>query len=288
MVLAAEQPEQLAGFPGEIEKRTLERLHLERFRFDQILRSGASPFDGVREGADPPDFIVATTETEVRVECVQMALENRRRAHRLFGLLQERLLPGAGDRTFSGLAGSLVEVSFGPRLDELPPRRTDDSLVEPLLDTLAAATIDHEARAAFVAKAASGGLPAQLPPQMLLTWKTPDEAATFFANVVCPPEQARETLGELGFAIRLQMPIQVTASEALGQLERLVAGHDKAGVDFLLITAGGPDRRGMRYPGEEMVAAFILQEEPSVSVHHLKRVTMHLWGACEAHDIPVV
>jgi hypothetical protein len=71
-------------------------------------------------------------------------------------------------------------------------------------------------------------------------------------------------------------------------LSRIVHDHDKAEIEHLLVTAGGPDRLGVRYPGEELLAAFIAeQEELAISVNHLRRLTLHLWAGRRIIDVPL-
>jgi hypothetical protein len=53
-----EQPETIRGFGEPVTKATMERLHLEKYRFDVILQSSVVPFNRVEEGSDPPDFVV--------------------------------------------------------------------------------------------------------------------------------------------------------------------------------------------------------------------------------------
>jgi hypothetical protein len=174
-------------------------------------------------------------------------------------------------------------VWFGEKLDELPPKRWDDSL----LDAIAKCKVDHAAIARLSQEVAERGFPQVMPP-VIETGKTPDESAGFVANAVLgPTEGARFSTG-LGFEVQLHLPEQVTYSSAKANLDRIVSQHDQPEIEHLLLTAGGPDRTGRRLPSEEAIAGF-LAEQPGlhVEVEHLQRVTLHLWSARRIVDVPV-
>lgn len=287
VLVTLEQPEMLPGFHGSTSKEVLERLHLEKYRFDHLLRFGVVPFDSVETGGNPPDFVVATESGQVRLDCAVLAREDRRQAHRLFRILSERLASDAAGRDFSGIAGCVVSVWFGEQMQEQPPKRTDASLLDPLLDALGDAHVDHAAHRALSDEIAKRGFPDVLPP-IMTEGKTPDGDAGFIANVACEPEQAHERFGELGFGIQLHMPRQVTATDVAGELSRLVSKHDKPEIEALVITAGGPDRNGVRYPAEEAFASLAVTDgESAIEAAYLTQVRLHLWSACTIHDIRI-
>jgi len=125
-------------------------------------------------------------------------------------------------------------------------------------------------------------------PPVIETRTTPDGAAGFVANALLGPmEGARFSTG-LGFEVQLQMSLQITATSARANLDRIVHQHAKPEIKHLLLTAGGPDRGGMRFPGEEAIAALIT-EQPGLSVAagYLERVTLHLWSARRIIEIAV-
>jgi len=80
----------------------------------------------------------------------------------------------------------------------------------------------------------------------------------------------------------------VTYGSAKANLDRIVSQHDQPRIEHLLLTAGGPDRTGTRFPGEEVIAGF-LAEQPGlyVEVDHLQRGTLHLWSARRIVEVPV-
>jgi hypothetical protein len=125
-------------------------------------------------------------------------------------------------------------------------------------------------------------------PPIVIEGRTPDNAAGFVANVICSPEEARQLAGGLGFIFLLHVPRQMSDSEMREELMRIVTSHDKEEIDHLLLTVGGPDRQGIRYPAEEVFGALLVQRDGlEVTAEHLDRVTLHLWSDAQVHEIRV-
>lgn len=287
IIITSEQPERELGFPDEVSKQTLERYHLERFRADVLLQTGAVPFDAVERGSDPPDFLVHTKAGPTRLDMVALARTDRRNGYRLFEHLQRRLQGGAGGRDFSGVAGCILSVWFGTSLIELPPKRGDDALIAELLDLVAACRVDHQAHVKMMETVAQQGFPELYPP-IIATATTSGKEAGFIANVFLPPERAAEMPGGLGFQVQLHMPMQVTETVARAELISIVEKHDKRDIEHLVVSAGAPDAHGVRFPAEELIAALLFEEDPPiVQTSHLRRVTVHLWSRRDAIDVSV-
>ncbi len=288
MIVTSENPERVQGFDGEVEKEVLERFHLECFRADHVLQAGVAPFGDVARGSgNRPDFVVNVGDRRVGLDCAALADHHRRLGFRLMEHLRARLVEGGGGRDFSGVAGCVLSIWFGENLSGLPPKRWDDSVVEPLLDCIADCQVDHAAIARLNQEIAERGFPQVMPP-VIETRTTPDGTAGFVANALLGPMDGARFSTGLGFEVQLQMSVHVTATSARVNLDRIVHQHDKPEIDHLLLTAGGPDRGGMRFPGEEAVAAFIA-EQPGLSVAAgcLERVTLHLWSARRIIEIAV-
>jgi hypothetical protein len=80
----------------------------------------------------------------------------------------------------------------------------------------------------------------------------------------------------------------VTLSDAFARLQNIVRSHDRPEIDHILVTAGGPDTRGYRYPAEEAIANLLLCSANSgVEAKYIKRVTMHIWHSKVIADIVV-
>jgi hypothetical protein len=284
--IAAQLPQKVAGFQSRVDRTVLERFHLDRYASDDLLSRGSPPFESIRTGADPPDFVVTAEGADHKLDCVQFAFESWRAGERLFARFLERLNESASDYDFSGLAGTVVSIGFG-HLDELPPRRGDDALVEPLLALMGGATVDHQAAAALAAEIQQSGFPEQFPPRTIATGRTEDESAMFVANIVADPAGGQVPL-DRPVSVDLQLAEHLTVSQLVDRLQALTKDHDKPEIDWLLVTAGGPDRDGLRYPGEEMAASFLLDHAvPPIATEHISRVVVHLWEGAQCREIEV-
>ena len=288
VLVASEEPERLAGFEETLSGEVLERFHLEWFRSSYLLRRGEVPFNTVERSSDPPDFEVTTPEGPERVDCAALALEARRLSYRLFDHLRRKLLGGAGNRDFSGIRECLVSVWFGETLSDLPPPRWDDAVIEPLLVAMEACQIDRVALARLNEEISQHGFPEKLPP-IIPTGRTPDGQAGFIANLLpASPGNVGFSKG-LPFEISLHRPSEVRLADVQSVFERLVQSHDKPEIEHLILTAGGPDQHGFRYPAEEAVARVLIREGGVVgTAQFLKRISVHLWSMREVSEIPIV
>jgi hypothetical protein len=61
-------------------KETLERVQLERYRLDYLVRLGKVPFEDVRRGDDPPDFLVTRDSSAHALDCAALTLPQKRTA----------------------------------------------------------------------------------------------------------------------------------------------------------------------------------------------------------------
>jgi hypothetical protein len=90
----------------------------------------------------------------------------------------------------------------------------------------------------------------------------------------------------MGFEIGFAFTTEHTAATAGSELERLINQHDNAETQWLLVSAGAPDKSGVTFPSEETIAKFVLEHPlPSASPRFIERVTLHFWGSGEAIDI---
>jgi hypothetical protein len=285
LVLVGETPHRVLGVDDTLTKEVLERFHLESFRADHVLRFGEPPFDRVRQGGNPPDFVLVENGSKTPLDCVAFADNDRRLGFHLMDELKAKAVAVAGTRSFDGVAGGVVSVWFGPTISDLPPKARDRNLIQPLLDEISACEPDRAALAAHADEVARAGF-AETSPPVGTTGALPDGSAGFVVNFV-GDATARFPNG-MPFDLQLARQAEFTYSDAVAQLRRLVDRHDKDEIRHLLVTAGGPDRSGIRYPGEEALAAFVLEvSDLRITTRHLERVTLHLWSARQIADVPV-
>jgi hypothetical protein len=270
--LAMEQPERTAGWLRRVEKPVLERVHLERYRSNVLIRTGSLPFEGIVVGDDPPDFIVTPPQGRRRIDCAAFASTRRRRRYNLFNLLRER----------RGVSGHQV-VRWRARLHPAGVVRVGQHAAAQAnrqrrrgrtAGDVASAAVDREAIERFNNEVAANGLPEKWPSDVGPHWTAGKEAG-FSAVPVQPGSLVSDFAHALGFEIQLRMSQQLLASELRVDLQRVVPDHNKPEIEQLLITAGGPDRHGLRHPGEETALRLVLGTSSALKARYLQQITFH-------------
>jgi hypothetical protein len=285
-IIGVQYPELIAGFEQGASKESMERYHIDRFAADYALRTGEPPWEHAIRGGEPPDFVVSRAGDTVRLDGVQFAFQEQRLGYRLFVQFRQRFEERLGEIDLTGLAGTHVLIHFG-MLDRLPPKeRDEEALTAALLASLDGASVDYDASAEVLA----GGPPQvgdQLPPGVIATGLLPDGSAGFIANVLADPRSNPQIAQDRPLGLDLQMSRQLTKTSVTAMLQKAVDNHDKGSIDWLLFTAGGPDRDGWRYPGEEMGASFAISQGVELAATHIRRVSLHLWGSARTAELQV-
>jgi hypothetical protein len=252
-----------------------EALLLRRFSSDQALVTGRHAYGRLEPGADPPDATAITDGGSIGVESTALTAGDRRGAHGLFMNLRRRLQehePAA----FANLAGHTVYVWFdsdGSPIG-LPHRRSDEDAIRELMQALA----DYRPQTDQLNQTT---MPQTMPD---LGLEETDAGAKFYAVPIVNAAPGTMLFTLAGFELGLAHTSFVTARGAWDEVQRLVDKHDQPGVDMLVITAGGPDVRGMIFPGEGLLGSFIVSNPlglPRPS-EHIKRIVLHWWGSGEA------
>jgi len=272
-------PIQIASpFPS---KEALERAQLEKYRLDYLLRLGEVPFEDVRRGAEPPDFLVMRDGTPHGVDCAALALEKKRLAEALFTKLIQKV--AAKDNTFlRHLARTHVTVWFSHGT-ELPPRVTDHSIVPELIEALEHVNVDRDRIGRITADIARHGFPQTFPEEIAIV----DKESFGFQVAPLDSWQARDALSaQLGFDVSLSFPFAI--QDVRAEMQRLVSSHDNDRINQLLVSIGGPNRDGVCFPAEHDLSS-LLKEDPlgPVSAQHISQVTAHTWSSGEFFDVPV-
>jgi hypothetical protein len=267
------------AFPS---KEALERAQLEKYRLDYLLQHGQPPFEDVRRGKDPPDFFVDVGGRHVGLDCAALALQVRRRAEAMFETISGYVAQHASDRRLGHLAGCDIPVwfNFGR---STPPTASEKADLAEIVRELEAVTVDRERIAAFSREISEKGFPQRFPEGM------PIVNRGWFGFQVTPRTewQPRSALGaELGFNLVLHYPVRV--ADVREEVQRLVEGHDNEKTEHLLLIAGGPNRKGVCFPGEAFSALAIRDAPPSsLSARNIRRVTLHIWTSGEIVELPV-
>jgi hypothetical protein len=167
-----------------------------------------------------------------------------------------------------------------PEPDRLarPFPRGDEGAVEELVEALR--SYEPDIAPLMVA---GGEFPNQMPNLGMVTTSA---GATFYAAPLVGSVPDSPFFTYLGFEIGLTYTTQHRQSSAWAEVERLVAQHDKQGVDVLLLSAGAPNRNGTVFPSEELVARLLIDNPQTIPAPtHLLEVVLHLWTTGEAYAL---
>jgi len=264
-----------------LNKTILEWAHVQRFAADCRGATGSEAFAAIEPNPnDPPDFLATLPGGQrIGVELVAFAIEERRSAEALFRNLRDKLVLQHRHR-IGHLTGCTVIVWYGKdqNPNTRPHRKTDDAAVEELIEALVAYRPDIAALRMQV----SAGMPLQMPP---LGTETISADATFYAVPFLNAIPTGPFVSITGYNIVLAYTTVHTAASVAATLQRLVAEHDKDGVDTLLITSGAPDRSGAMYPLEQVTADFYLRHPVVLQTDHISRAILHRWATGDAYDI---
>ena len=258
MIIGHEWPIPHEGTLG-LEKSDLELIHIDRYRTDHLLARGVLPWTEVSRGSDPPDFVAKTIDgQQVRIDCTQLGLRDRRLAQSLFKALRQRLLAEPRER-LSHLRGLMIYALFHKSGGQtLPPRRSSVGEIEDILGAIIGADRDE--------LLGMDGDPAHTSYSFLY--------AIQMAAAVPATDFFRRTGFELGFNYSTSHSTETFWDE----LARLTAGHDKGTADELLITASAPSRDGFIYPSEEAFAELVFYSlRRQIECRNLHRVVLHSW-----------
>jgi hypothetical protein len=278
LIISYEWPIPWARVTTPLPKDAIETLQLERFRTDYVFGTGGLPFVQADRGPDPPDFLVSTDGGTEGLECTSFTVSERREALALFSRVRATLL-GRPRPEMLHLGGFMIYMWFGgPDVLERPSGTNDDQAADELVQALRDYRPDPERM-----RISSGSLPAHAPDPGVVTTTT---GVSFYAIPIAIATPSTLLFALQGFEIGLSFATEHTAKSAWQELERLIEGHDKPGVDWLLVSAGAPNARGQLFPSDGAVARFAIEHPlPLAKPRHVKRVTIHFWDSGEAWDV---
>lgn len=281
MVIAYECPGPWLRTFEAISQFELEWMHVHRFRSDFMFATGLHPFHRVRQGDDPPDVLVDNADRTLGLECTRLAIERRQASHGLFQNVRARVASIPPEQ-FASLRGQVVYLWFNDEDSALsqPFRKGDDAAAQTLVEAL----IDYTPDPDQLWVGATGPLPTNPEPKLART----DAGAAFYCVPMVGAVPDSPLFATAGFELQFAYSTSHTPRDEWALLSVRIQAKDRPGSDWLLISAGAPDNRGVTYPGEEALARF-LRDNPIPSdelrLQNLKRVTLHLWSTGEAFDI---
>jgi hypothetical protein len=238
-----------------------EQRHLARFRAD-LGRTGADPYEGAAQpGANPPDFVCQRGRRSVGIEMTQLVVQDRVAQYNMFRRVRAAVL-GMNRHRFRALAGHVVYVSF---LDARPFKGSME--VSALIHGLGAFTPTPPP--------SSGGAPKQLDPNAVK-----DIAGAKITAAPLSMDPGTPFYRRMGWELAVAQTSLIRDSDAWARLEKLVADHDQAGVDELIVAAGAPVVAGLAYPSDDVLAGAVIRSATrrAVTANHIERIFVYVWS----------
>jgi hypothetical protein len=274
MVLLSLEVPLACALPPSITKERLEQLCMERLIADLSLQDPQESWAVLGRGADPPDFRVQIGTQDVGVELTAFTSQARRRGHAEFRRVRADLL-AAGPLGFQHLRGNLVY--FWADTDERP-----DSVVQ----SRDRSGILEGLRSFRPIVNPIGDDPGKPFPQVLPDLGTGN--ARPWQYLAVPWEGWHSALSALlGFDIGVCIQSSHSFRDAHEEVARLIASHDTAGCDILVVQVGAPDRYSLTYPTDEVIIDLAIDEMRRTGVHaaHVQRVLVHYWRRGEVVEV---
>ncbi|MBC7994054.1 MAG: hypothetical protein H7Z15_12530 [Rhizobacter sp.] len=262
-------PDDLIQLPAFSTKRAMEFSHLQHFK--RLIKSQLPDlqFRLLGDGADPPDFFLSRSDTKFGLELTMFASAQRRERAAFFSKLHERLLLAYGKGRLRGLSGIKVDMAFG----ELgaKPVSVDDVLFDQLIEAF-----DKLGKQKRPSMAPDVEIPSDEWPNGTvgpLNWY-----ASSYADY---PFRGSKLSNIMGFEVEYMHRQWTTTAEVERAINERIMAKDRAGVDELLIVAGGPDQAGRQFPAEAILASHLLEKGTPAFVKpaHIQRVFIDVWGA---------
>lgn len=239
-------------------KETIEEHHLMRFVADWRREHREDPFRYAR-GADPPDFELNLGDHRAGLDVTQLLLQDLVARQAAFRHIKTAILL-EGPASFRHLQGLIVYLTL---------------------------EVDAERRMRHVAPACVQALRSLSPNRSL----DPDDPGAgqglveFEHGVATTGWLLKPSSGAFFGLMRFELALVggplVKQQEAWEMLERLIAQHDKPGVDNLLMPVMAPAADGYVYSSGGAVFSLLYEkfqnEEAVFEAQHVNAVFMHLW-----------
>ncbi len=220
--------------------------------------------------ADVPNGVIG-------IECTRFAISARQDAHGLFRETKRRLMSLPPEH-FANLSGYMVYLWFNDGdAPALSHRRTDDEAIGQLLQALA----DYQPDPTALSVVAADGLPNPAP--------SPPTAATngganFYAIPLMGAVPDSMLFNIFGFELGLAFTTHHDLREEADRFVEQIRVKDRRENDWLLISVGAPDKHGVMYLAEEVLADAVL-DLVDLDLPHLHRVIAHFWDTGRTVDL---
>jgi hypothetical protein len=265
-------------------KTVLERVHLERFRLDHLIRTASLPFCYVDRGPDPPDFLVDAESGNIGVDVSVLGLEERRHAFRLFDAFIDHI--ASFENGLQNLADTRVTLWFGYG-EIVPPKRSNQRIAFMLAEALGGVVLDRKRMEEFEDEVKRNGMPSSFP-DWYPVYNSPDGTGGFCVSLLPAGTPVTGIRRRIGFECNLHFGIFIDTDDKEVEIRRLVVKHDKSCTDWLILSVGGPDADGYAYPDEDALYGLAQVAGVAISATYIRRVTLHRWSTGEFFELTVL
>lgn len=255
-----------------LEKEAVERLHLERYRTDCLLATGELPYVALEPGANPPDFDASLPDgSSVGVDCTQFTASGRIAAQAQFERIRRAVLAESRAH-FTHLRGHLLYLWFETEGDLGLPHREAAAVEE-----VVAALREYQPDTSWTEMPpAEAAMPERLGETDM---QSTDSGCRFYAAELRGAVPGTDFFATAGFEMALAYQTAHTVSEVWAELRRLIERHDKPEIQHLVVTVGGPNRRGLAYPSEDFLMDMaLIAGPPTFEPRHITSVVIHSWS----------
>ena len=263
------------SFGGEVARADHERLHIERCFTDYLLATGKACYDSLAEGPDPPDFIATALDgSTTGIDATQLTSSRRIMAEAQFERIRAAMIRQPRDR-LAKLRGHQIYIWFETEEGTGLPRTRKPEEVDEVVKALC----EYEPATSWLQAAEDGGFPD-------FSTREADIQETgsncrFYAVDFRDAFPATDFYMRTGFELALGFQTLHAIDDAWTELARLVEQKDKRAIQNLIVTVGGPNRRGLAYPSSLVLfnAAMAHVGLPRLAPKHLEEVIVHSWGS---------
>jgi hypothetical protein len=274
LVIVSEWPiPHWAVISDRLPQETVERMHLDRYCTDQLIRTGNLPYASLVPGANPPDFkAIDAHGKSVGVDATRLTTSGRIGAQEQFERIRRALLEEPRV-DFAHLRGHLIHVWFMDDAGDIGLPHRKPHQVHEVIQALRGYTpeVSWTNRPGVV----KDGMPEELGETDIQ--KTPS-GCSFYARELLGATPSTSFFAATGFELALSFQSEHAHDAAWTELARLVARHDKPEIDHLIVTVSGPNERGLSYPSEAVLLdAALGAGTPSLQPSHLSQVVLHSW-----------
>lgn len=265
-VLATEWPIPEIDIRETQTKQENEQFIIDKIQNDCFFANGKNIFDGLERGGDPPDYYFEKDGKKRSLDLSVLTLRGRREINAGFAKIKQTI-ERSESKLFQHLRGYVIYFWWRGMDAISKPHLTQESL-RSIFETLhkykpQPIVLDYfspfgEHPEMHVAEGLNGLYIYAVPMHMAAP------KSRFFLK--------------MGFELGLAYTTHFSCDELINEFDRIVARHDKDACDTLVISAGAPDRSGLRFLTEERLIHFLIEAnyQPK-KTKFISEILVHQW-----------